>query len=299
MKCPVCGSEDVRRGRDVPAHVLYQCGGCDVGFTDPMRAASAEWYAASPLYLNVKALHVPLGWHHDHFLDTAGPGGGRALLDVGCGTGAFLARARDRGFRPTGLDFDPGNIRIARERHGLTDIHALSIEEFAQRAAGARYDVVTLFEVVEHVEDPRALLRTVRALLGPAGVLAFSTPNRERTLDTLREGDWPPNHLTRWSARAVRGLVESEGFQLRSVDVKPFDAGEIAGWLRARIRFGVARRLLAQGAASGDAGSVQRAARMMGWKDRLLLGVARPFAPPARALGAQGGGLVVTASVRA
>lgn len=298
MKCPVCGHDKVRRVREVPAHVLYQCGACDVGFTDPMRAASAEWYAASPLYLNVKALHVPLGWHHEHFLATAGAGAGRALLDVGCGTGDFLARARDRGFRPTGLDFDPGNIRIARERYGLTEVHAESIDDFARRTAPAQYDAVTLFEVVEHVEDPRALLRTVRRLLRPGGVLAFSTPNRERTLDTLREGDWPPNHLTRWSATAARRLVESEAFQLESVDVKPFDAGEIAGWLRAHIRFGVARRLLVQGTAAGDADSVQRAARMMGLKDRLLLGLARPFAPAARACGAQGGGLVVRASVR-
>ena len=298
MNCPICDSGDTRRIRRVPGSVLYHCRACDVGFADPMRAATAEWYAASPLYLNVKALHVPLGWHHGRFLDHAGPGAGRTLLDVGCGTGTFLAQARDRGFVPAGLDFDAGNIRIARQRYGLQDVHALSVDDFARREPGTGYDAVTLFEVVEHVEDPRALLRSARALMAPGGVLAFSTPNRNRTLDTLRDGDWPPNHLTRWSARAVRTLVESAGFKLEAVEIKPFDASEIAGWLRARIRFGVARRLLTQGVAAGDPETVQRAAAIMGVKERLLNAVAWPLAPAARALGAQGSGMVAIASVR-
>lgn len=297
MNCPVCHSRDTRQTRRVPDHVLYHCRACDVGFTDPMRAATAEWYAASSLYLNVKALHLPLGWHHHRFLDLVGSGAGRTLLDVGCGTGTFLAGARHRGFVPAGLDFDAGNIRIARERYGLQDVHALSVDDFARREPGARYDAVTLFEVVEHVEDPRALLRSARALLAPGGVLAFSTPNRNRTLDTLRDGDWPPNHLTRWSARAVRALVESAGFHLEVVEIKPFDASEIAGWLRARIRFGVARRLLTRGVAAGNPEAVQHAAAMMGLKERMLGWVARPLAPPARVLGAQGSGMVAIASV--
>lgn len=298
MNCPICQSDDTRRVRAVPDHVLFHCRACDTGFSDPMLPATAAWYAASPLYLNVKALHLPLGWHHQRFLQIAGPGAGRALLDIGCGTGAFMAQARDRGFVPAGLDFDADNIRIARERFGLVDVHALSIDDFARRRQDARYDVVTLFEVVEHVADPRALLQSVRDLLAPGGVLAFSMPNRNRSLDTLREGDWPPNHLTRWSVRAVHTLVESAGFQLATIEVKPFDASEIAGWLRARFRLGMARRLLARGATTGDATQVQRAAAMMGAKERLLGWIARPLAPPARALGAQGSGLLAVASVR-
>jgi SAM-dependent methyltransferase len=292
MNCPVCGSPRTLAEREVPDYVLHRCTACDVGFAAPMRAATAEWYAQSPLYLNVKALHVPLGWHHLRFLEHAGAGAGRRLLDVGCGTGTFLDRARAAGFEPAGLDFDPGNVEIARTRYGLTAVETASIDTLAARAPG-QYDVVTLFEVVEHVEDPRALLRTVRTLLRPGGLLAFSMPNRDRRLDSLREGDWPPNHLTRWTRRSVLVLLDSQGFEPVAVEAKPFDADEIVGFLRARLRLGVARRMLAQGAAAGDPGEVRRAARLMRVKDALLHAVARPLAPLARALGWQGGGLLV------
>jgi SAM-dependent methyltransferase len=297
VKCPVCSDPAPRLVKKVQEYVLYECPGCDVGFSNPMRAADAAWYENSPLYLNAKALHVPLGWHHERFLALAGPGGGRSLLDVGCGTGTFLDRARSQGFVPSGLDFDRHNIELARSRYQLTDIHACSIEAFAARG-GARHGVVTLFEVIEHVPDPLELLRLAGTMAEPGGLVALSTPNRNRRLDSLRHGDEPPNHLTRWSPRALCGALERAGLTVESLEVRPFDAEDIAAWLRARIQFGVARRMLSTGASSGDAAQVQRAAGLMRGKDLALRAVARPFEPLGRALGWPGSGLLALASTR-
>jgi SAM-dependent methyltransferase len=293
----VCDQAGARELRSVPQYRLYRCPHCDVGFSDPMRAADAAWYESSALYLNVKALHVPLGWHHERFLERVGAGAGRALLDIGCGTGAFLDRARSRGFVPAGFDFDRDDVRIARSRYGLDEVRESDIEAFATAAAGRQWDVVTLFEVIEHVEDPRALLGAVRRLTRPGGLVALSTPNRDRRLDALRDGDWPPNHLTRWSAAALRRLLEGQRFGVVSLDVKPFDADEIAAWLRARVRFGIARRMLARGAAQGDAARVDRAATLMGRKEAALRVVATPLAPAGRLLHWPGSGLLAVANV--
>lgn len=294
MTCPVCGATSVHRRRAAGDYTLWECSACGVGFADPMRAADSSWYETSPLYWNAKLMHPSLGWHHRRFLERAGAGAGRTLLDVGCGTGAFLDRARAAGFVPAGLDFDRDNVRIARERYALSNVHSGAIEDLAQTTA--RFDVVTLFEVIEHVADPMALLACVRRLLSRGGRLALSTPNRDRSLDALRRGDLPPNHLTRWTAGALARALERAGFGAVSVDVKPFAADEVEAWLRARVAFGVARRALATGVATGDAAALQRAGTLMRIKDRGLRCVALPAAPLGRALGWRGSGLLAVAS---
>ncbi len=286
-----------QRLRQAGEYTLYACPQCDVGFSDPMCAADAAWYERSPLYLNVKALHVPLGWHHERFLELAAAGAGRRLLDVGCGTGVFLDRARAHGFVPAGLDFDRTNVELARTRYHLEHVYACSIEDFMARGSEL-HDVVTLFEVLEHMPDPSGLLALVARMVRPGGLLALSTPNRERRLDALRDGDEPPNHLTRWSPRALRGLMERGGLAIEAFEVRSFDAEEVAAWLRARIRLGVARRMLRTGAASGDTARVERAAGLMHAKDAALRGLAAPLGPVGRLLGWRGSGLLAVARVR-
>jgi SAM-dependent methyltransferase len=261
---------------------LFDCPACGVGFAWPMRAADAAWYAASPLYLQSKLLHLALGWHHRRFLAWAGRGSERQLFDVGCGTGGFLAAARARGFEPSGIDFDADNVARARSRHGLADVEALSLAEYTTRHPQRRFDAVTLFEVIEHVEDPVAFLGEVRQALRPRGLVALSTPNRDRRFDPLRDGDLPPNHLTRWRPEALATLVRRCGFEVEFLAVKPLGVDDVAGALRARLRLGVARRMLARSMAGGDTGGTSRARFLMGCKDAALSAAALPVVPVAR-----------------
>lgn len=277
MQCPVCDAANVvPRGRTAEGFALYDCGACGVGFSDPMRAADAAWYASSPLYTCAKVLHQPVGWHHARFLEVAGPGAGRRLLDVGCGTGTFLAAARVGGFAPSGIDFDADDIDIARRRHGLRDVRTSSWSEYVAATPAGSFDVVTLFEVIEHVEDPGALLRGMARLLRPGGLLGISTPNRERGVDPLGDGDLPPNHLTRWSAAALAAIVERSGFAVERVEVKPLALEDLIGVLRARLRLGVARRMLERSAAAGDVRLAARARVLIRLKDGCFAVLAAP-----------------------
>lgn len=297
LKCPVCDAEmqDPLRAAPAGGYALCDCPACGVGFAAPMRAADGDWYAASPLYLQAKLLHLPLGWHHGRFLQWAGAGAGRRLFDVGCGTGGFLDAARARGFTPFGIDFDADNVARARERHGLREVEALSLAEHATRHPERRFDVVTLFEVIEHVEDPVAFLGEVRRLLLPGGFVALSTPNRERGVDPLREGDLPPNHLTRWRPRALEALLARSGFTLELLEVKPLQLEDICGALRARVRLGVARRMMERSAAQGEEQVPRRARLLMQGKDAALKAVALPLWPLLRLRRAPGIGILCVA----
>jgi len=98
--------------------------------------------------------------------------GSGSLLDVGTGTGQFLALAKNC-FTVKGTEVSESAVRIASERYGL-DVTQGPIEELQFES---RFDVVTLFHVLEHVPDPLATVRRCRQLLNPGGLLVIAVPN--------------------------------------------------------------------------------------------------------------------------
>lgn len=137
----------------------------------------ACWY--EQMYRGRDEKLLPLEPGHKYFLkDALAPRGGE-LLDIGCGTGNFLAAARDAGYRVTGIELDRKAASFAKERLGLQRVLPLTIADFVQQTANETFDVVTFFEVLEHQAEPAEFLRGVKACLKPRGTIALSVPNRE------------------------------------------------------------------------------------------------------------------------
>lgn len=112
-------------------------------------------------------------------IDRHAPPGGRAL-DVGCGTGFLLERLAERGWSGVGVDLSPESVDHARRR-----LEAIGAADRLSAQVGSAYeppegpfDLIALTDVLEHLEDPRACLRALRARLAPGGLLVISTPNR-------------------------------------------------------------------------------------------------------------------------
>lgn len=101
-------------------------------------------------------------------------------LDVGCGAGLMTEPLARMGAAATGIDAAPENIAAAADHAaagGLSiDYRATSVEALA--ATGATFDIVTCFEVVEHVADRDSFFAALSALLSPGGIALLSTPNR-------------------------------------------------------------------------------------------------------------------------
>src|SRR5260370_15591564 len=155
--CPACneGSRESaieRYGR----YELFGCGTCGLQFWEPRELPDARWY--EQMYGGRDKKLLPLEPGHKYFLaDAFAPRNGE-LLDIGCGTGNFLAAARDAGYGVTGIELDRNAARFARERLGVHRVLGLTISEFTDQHPEERFDVVTFFEVLEHTAAPGEFL---------------------------------------------------------------------------------------------------------------------------------------------
>ncbi|MHB8511328.1 MAG: class I SAM-dependent methyltransferase [Actinomycetota bacterium] len=126
------------------------------------------------------------------WLGRNGPG---RLLDVGCGTGAFLERMRDRGWSVIGIEPDSTAAESARAR-GL-DVRCTGIED--AELEDHSFDAITMSHVIEHVSDPVETLRRCNTLLSTNGRLVIVTPNSKSLGRKLFGNDWlgwdVPRHL--------------------------------------------------------------------------------------------------------
>ena len=149
---------------------------------------------------------------------TAKPGG--RLLDVGCGSGEWLASMRDLGWMADGVEFDKVAAGIARQK-GLK-VGDGSIED--QEFPGESFDAITLNHVIEHVSDPAVTLAECARLLKPNGSLVVLTPNIASLGYRLFKENWrglePPRHLHVMSPASIHVLLAKAGFAKTRVSTR-------------------------------------------------------------------------------
>jgi SAM-dependent methyltransferase len=116
------------------------------------------------------------------------PAGGApsSVLDVGCGSGAFLAYLGQRfpSIRKSGIELDAARAESARKRNAGASIHAGDALTVL-RDLDAQYDLVTLWDVIEHVPDPAALLQALATRLAPGGTLFVQTIHEDSVVPRL------------------------------------------------------------------------------------------------------------------
>ncbi|MBI5885811.1 MAG: class I SAM-dependent methyltransferase [Deltaproteobacteria bacterium] len=299
-RCPVCLKEAAPRqtGR-FGEYTLWMCNACGVEYAEPFAAPGAGWYESSDAYGVGRVIARRPEWYHvKALIDIASRG---ALLDIGCGTGVFLDSAAKAGFEPWGIDFDGKNIEAARSRYGLDRVYCLSVADIKERFGSNKFNVVTFFEVLEHLDSPTRFLEDLKGLLSPGGLIVLSVPNRDRFIDTLGTGDGPPNHLTRWSPSVLKGFLERAGFEVVRLREKTLDSDDLANYLRNRVRLGIASGLVKKGLAGvGGAAqaSLDKAVRLMTIKETMLKAVCAVPGFFLSLLQLPGTGMVATARIK-
>ena len=139
--------------------------------------------------------------------------GSSTILDIGCGSGLALVRARDSGWRVMGIEPDPNAAR-ATTAMGI-EIIASDLSELPLRFDGT-FERILLNHVIEHVHDPLAMLRRCKDLLAPGGELWLETPNLASLGHQVFGSDWrglePPRHLVIFESNSLVLSLREAGF---------------------------------------------------------------------------------------
>lgn len=210
-----------------------RCRACQLEFFAPMVTGSAAFYAA---LARIDGYYTEQRWEFAETLRRlpAQPD----LIDVGCGDGQFLRSVS--GTRKRGLEFNAE--AVARARHqGLQ----VSQDRLESQPSGSA-DYVTLFQVLEHVAEPAALVREAARVLRPGGRLFLSTPNNDAFVGAAIHDPMnaPPHHPLRWRPAAFARLEHVAPLRLASLTAEPLAAPQLYHFRRACFT-AVARSLCA------------------------------------------------------
>lgn len=137
----------------------------------------------------------------------------QSLLDVGCGVGIFLKKVKEIGWNAIGVDMSSSAVQYARN-HGLV-VRVGKIEELKFKSGS--FDVITLFQTIEHIEDPLKILNKVYSLLRKGGILMITTPSEEsfmaRVLGKFWFGYRNIEHLFFFNKQSLTVMQKKVGFK--------------------------------------------------------------------------------------
>jgi SAM-dependent methyltransferase len=226
-ECPLCACADsspaYRFSMNNCASKIYHCCRCDFLFCRPIQLTNlherqmdsiddAELFNAGLL----KKLHEKLiiGKEIRTVRGILGTGE-HSLLDIGCGTGWTTNIWKRNGFNVTGLEPSEARRTIAWNAYGISMLPNY-IEELDSNHT---YDVIILRHVLEHLEDPLAMVRKIRSLLRKNGLFVLVVPNINCLGRYIFETKWSwilPFHCNFFTPRSIRELASVSEFEVCS-----------------------------------------------------------------------------------
>ena len=250
--CLLCGGEnwsplveapDLTPGAAGAWFMVVQCRDCGLCFTNPRPTPET----ISQFYQTGYEPHQPPDdcsgntrwWHRlplvarwQHGRKCIPLHGEGRLLDFGCGGGSFLLRMRRQGWNVVGLDVSDDVVRLLRDQLGLTALQgSLPHPELPDES----FDVITMWQALEHVHQPLEVLRAAQRLLAPGGRLILSVPNIDclpfRWFGQAWNGLDLPRHLTHFAPWTMRLMLHRAGFRRVAVRMQ-----RRSSWLRETVR---------------------------------------------------------------
>lgn len=228
--CPVCGAEAEAR-IDLGDYRLFRCPRCASWSSDALVRGARTSFEPDAYFANADADRAR--W--EDLLRRARLGRARAvrILDVGCGRGhflRFLSRCHPQ-TRRAGIELDPVRAAAARAADPAARVQTGEVSAALADVAGA-FDLITLWDVFEHLVDPRAVLHALASRLAPDGVLFLQTIHEHSLVPTLGRAihvasagrihgparrTHEPHHLVFFSRRGLEDLADEAGLRIRQL----------------------------------------------------------------------------------
>jgi len=242
--CPVCGSQHIHPQLSAVDHTvsretfaIWHCDDCTLRFTQdvPNQDAIGAYYQSEDyishsdskkglinnLYHKVRVL--TLAGKRKLVLKYTGIEKGK-ILDIGCGTGAFLNSMQTTGWEITALEPDPTARLKAKTLYGIHPDPPGKLFELPDSS----YNAITMWHVLEHVHELHAYMEKISKLLAPGGKLFIAVPNYTSKDAAAYGADWAaydvPRHLYHFSPQSMALLAGKHGLKITTYKPMWFDS---------------------------------------------------------------------------
>jgi len=245
VRCAVCGAGSPRLKHVKAGAEIFRCGRCGLEFWNP-----APGFRAEDVYDAAYFSDASAGHGYDDYADLESvlrlnfarrlaripkPERAGRLLDIGAAFGFAVSEARNAGWDATGIEI---SVAAARRAGAASPDRVLVANALQTPFAAAAFDVVTLWDVLEHLSDPHAAIAEVARILRPGGRLVLTTGDVGSLAARFSGARWHlytlPEHLFFFSRRSLRELLESHGLRLEFARAE--SSLYTAGYLVERLR---------------------------------------------------------------
>jgi len=227
--CPLCASASFKSLFQAREYVfssqekfqLVECNHCGLVFLNPQPSQDQlqQFYPPELFVDQVDSFraHSPSFMLLNKTKEAAHFNNKGILLDVGCGPGYFLQQMKNRGWQVNGLDVSSAACKIAGQRVGEENIFQGDLSSVD--IASDKYDMVTLWHVIEHLHNPKETLLKIRYILKDDGTLIVCCPNFGSWLRVIFKEYWfplvVPHHLLHFTPKTLKLMLEASGFKVR------------------------------------------------------------------------------------
>jgi SAM-dependent methyltransferase len=224
--CPTCGSAAFQRvqyehAADYITGDVFRtlrCSQCELVSTSPLPESLERYYPRSYRRYNLLILAILktlYRWRVSRWNTLFKEPG--SALELGCGDGFMLNALRSKGWSVCGTERTEEMARFAREHFGLTVI----VENSTPLSAEKKFDLVIMFQVLEHLADPLQQLSRARALVHERGKVVVCVPNIASWQSIFGKQRWfhldVPRHLFHYSPASLASLARVAGFNVNSI----------------------------------------------------------------------------------
>jgi len=206
---------------------LVECDSCSLVYLNPRINPSIiiESYSQAVDPTFIKQDHARIKCFDKELRDVISefgiiPDKSKRVLDIGCAGGAYLKAAHDIGFTVTGVEPSRWMCEYGRNKYGI-DIRQGQLTE--QDFEPQSFDIISLWDVVEHLTEPDNVLKHVCSLLKKDGVLIINYPDYDSLISRLLKSKWPfllSVHLIYYNRKTIKKQLEQCGFKIKQI--KPY-----------------------------------------------------------------------------
>lgn len=252
MICQLCQNNSFAPWTQTGTYSVVRCTQCGLGMTSPPPRPEVSHDVNQEKYQLAKCIRTyqsrPVYFSSRYRkqlkrIQAFRPSG--KLLDIGCNIGTFLVEARNMGFNVAGVEMNPDCAEYARDHHGL-DVFTGRLDEANLPASSV--DVITLFDVLEHVPNPQALLADIYRILKPHGILMLQSPNLESQMAVWFQSEWQwlclPDHIYHFTPSTMLSMISQSGFAMTKM--RTWTPADVFwdNWLQADLRSKFLPRLI-------------------------------------------------------